>query len=124
MNRRILIPLGVVAFAAVLAVVVGNRLTTVGALAVALGVAVGVLIGAPVGAAVALIAVRGSIGALAGPQPAGTTSIVLPTEEAEKLIKMLRSRQQASPDAFPLVVDRERQFTAVGGAAIEQDDDQ
>jgi hypothetical protein len=48
-----------------------------------------------------------------------TTTIVMPSEQADLLIRMLNSRRQADPDAFPMVAERERRFSAVGGANLD-----
>ncbi len=115
MNRRWLVLVGVIAFAVTLAVVVGNRLATTGALVVAFGIAVGVV----VGVTAALLIIRPGARHPGQAEGCDTTTVVLPSEQADLLIRMLNSRRQADPDAFPMVAERERQFSSVGGASLD-----
>jgi hypothetical protein len=110
---------GALAFAAGLGAVVGSRLIAADGLAVALGVALGVLVGVPVGVGAALAVLQGR-GGDALPGGDDTTTVVMPAEQARQLIKMLNSRQQAEPEAFPLVSEGERSFSTVGGAAFDE----
>lgn len=124
LNQRVMLLLAVLAFAVALAIVIGNRLASDTAMAVALGVALGVIVGVPVGVGAAMYVMRGhskSLGAV--PTDEHHTTIVMPTEQADKLIQMVNSRRQASPDSFPLTA-REREFTAVAGATLESHDEQ
>jgi hypothetical protein len=122
MNNRWLALAGITAFGITLAIVVGSRMESTGAMALALGIAVGVVAGVAVGLLVAL------------PQrdafrPSGSVQddqnvIVLPPDQAQTLIKLLTSRRQASPEDFPMVADRERSISTVGGANIDFTDDE
>ncbi len=123
LSQRALILLAVLAFAVALGVVIGNRLASMEAMAVALGVAVGVVVGMVVAAATAWLLLRQWVDGQAGTPPTGMSSIVLPTEHAERLLQMLNSRRQASPDLFPLTAARERNFTVVGGASLGDQDE-
>lgn len=118
-DRPWLILGGVLAFAAGLGAVVGSRLIAADGLAVALGVALGVLVGVPVGVGAALVVLQRR-GGDAIPGQGDTTTIIMPAEQARQLIKMLNSRQQAEPEAFPLVSEGERRFSTVGGAAFDE----
>jgi hypothetical protein len=117
-DRPWLILGGVLAFAAGLGAVVGNRLIAADGLAVALGVALGVLVGVPVGVGAALVVLQRRGDAIPGQDD--TTTVIMPAEQARQLIKMLNSRQQAEPEAFPLVSEGERRFSTVGGAAFDE----
>jgi hypothetical protein len=121
MNNRWLALAGITAFGVTLAIVVGSRMESTGAMALALGIAVGVVAGVAVGLLVALPQ-RGAS------RPSGSVSddqnvIVLPPDQAQTLIKLLTSRRQASPEDFPMVADRERSISTVGGASIDFSDE-
>lgn len=118
MERRWLLLAGVLAFSIGLAVVVGLQLASVQALAVAFGVGIGTTVG--VGAS--LLMLRGRLSDPAESRP-GTTTIIMPEQQAQTLIKMLNTRQQADPDAFPMTADTERRFMAVGGASFDEGDE-
>ena len=118
MNRRGLLFAGVVAFSVALAVMVGWKLASLQALSVALGVG----IGTTVGVSAALLMLRGHIQDPEHDHP-GMTTIIMPEQQAQTLIKMLNTRQQADPDAFPMVADTERRFSAVGGATLKEIDE-
>ncbi len=122
-GQRTPILLAVLAFAATLAVVIGNRLASTSAMAIALGVAVGVVVGITLGAGAALFILRQRPGDLTTDPRREMTSIVLPTDQAERLLQMLNSRRQASPDLFPLTAAHEREFTVVGGASLDDQDE-
>jgi len=115
MDRRGLLFAGVIAFSVALAVVVGWQLAGVQALSVALGVGIGTTIGV----SAALLILRGRM----QDNHPGMTTIIMPEQQAQTLIKMLNTRQQADPDAFPMVADSERRFTAVGGATFDEADE-
>ncbi len=94
MDRRWLALVGMLVFAVTLAIVTGNRLATIGALTVVFGMATGIV----AGVVAALVVIR-----LARPRDDWSdgrerTTLVMPTEQAERLIKMLTSRRQADPD--------------------------
>lgn len=123
LSQRAPILLAMLTFAIALGVVIGSRLASTEAMAVALGVAVGVVVGMTVAAATAWLLLRRWMGGQVDVPPSGMTSIVLPTEHAERLLQMLNSRRQASPDLFPLTAARERDFTVVGGASLSDQDE-
>ena len=118
MDRRWLLIAGVIAFSVALAVVVGWQLASLQALSVALGVGIGTAVGVSAG----LLMLRGRIQNPDHDHP-GMTTIIMAEQQAQMLIKMLNTRQQADPDAFPMVADGERRFTAVGGAAFDETDE-
>lgn len=115
MDRRWLALVGVLAFAVTLAVITGNRLATTGALTVVFGMATGVA----AGVVAALTVIRLAQSRNDWPDGRERTTLVMPTEQAERLIKMLNSRRQADPDAFPMVSERERRISVVGGASLD-----
>jgi hypothetical protein len=123
MNNRWLALAGITAFGITLAVVVGSRMESTGALALALGVGVGVVAGVAIGLLVALPQGGASRSPGAG-APDDQQSIVLPPDQAATLIKLLTSRRQASPEDFPMVADRERSISSVGGANIDFSDEE
>jgi hypothetical protein len=118
MDRRWLLLAGVVAFSVALAIVVGWQLASLQALSVALGVGIGTTVGVSAG----LLMLRGRIQSPEHDHP-GMTTIIMPEQQAQTLIKMLNTRQQADPDAFPMVADTERRFSAVGGASFDETDE-
>ena len=119
MNKHWIALLGILAFAITLAVVAGSQLGSTNALAVALGVGVGVAVGIPVGLAITL-SVSGKLLPRATSQEQDTTTIIMPAQQAEMLMKVLNSRQQAAPEDFPMVA-AEREFTVVGGAGLDEE---
>jgi hypothetical protein len=125
MARRWLAVVTLLVFAATLAVVIGMRLMSSGLMAIVFGLATGVVAGTLSGLAMGWWLLRskgGGVrpGAMMDSDDAGQhTSIVLTSEQADRLLRMLSSREQASPADFPLVADRERRFTLVGGAHLE-----
>ncbi len=119
MKNRWLALLGTLVFSVTLALIVGSQLAQTAAAPLVFGVAVGVAAGLVAGGAAAVVLLRGAGSA----NRSGTTTVVLPDEQARLLIKMLNSRRQADPDEFPLVADRERRFTTVGGALLDDSAD-
>ena len=127
MDKRIIILAGVLAFAIALGIVLGIRLASQ-AMAVVLGVTVGVVAGVAVGVLAVIVILRTGYaqsgypmiwdGQESGERPG---AIMLTPEQADVLLKTLQS-QQASPDAFPLATGRRREFTAVGGAELTDDE--
>lgn len=123
MNNRWLVIGAVLVFSIGLAIIVGLQLTGVQAMLVGLGVGIGVMTGILSGIGTAALLLRGRI-FTDNDVPSGMTQIVMPHDQAQKLIKMLNTRQQADPDAFPLTAERDRQFTTVGGAAWDEETDE
>ena len=121
MNNRWVALAGITAFGVTLAIVVGSRMESTGAMALALGIAVGVVAGVAVGLLVALPQ-RGTSRS-SDSVPDDQNVIVLPPDQASTLIKLLTSRRQASPEDFPMVADRERSISTVGGANIDFSDE-
>ncbi|MBN1120263.1 MAG: hypothetical protein JXJ17_04240 [Anaerolineae bacterium] len=121
MNNRWVALAGITAFGVTLAIVVGSRMESTGAMALAMGIAVGVVAGVAVGLLVALPQ-RGTSRS-SGSVPDDQNVIVLPPDQAQTLIKLLTSRRQASPEDFPMVADRERSISTVGGANIDFSDE-
>lgn len=117
MKKRWFILVGLLAFSITLAIVVGLRLASQQALTLALAVAAG----AATGTGLSMILLRDGRQST-DDVPPKHVSIVLPRPEAEKLIKMLNTRQQADPDAFPITAEEERRFVAVGGASLDEGD--
>jgi hypothetical protein len=122
MSNRWIALAGITAFGVTLAIVVGSRMESTGAMALALGIAVGVVAGVAVGLLVALPQ-RGA-SRPSDSVPDDQNVIVLPPDQAATLIKLLTSRRQASPEDFPMVADRERSISTVGGANIEFSDEE
>ncbi|NDJ54522.1 MAG: hypothetical protein GYB68_15755 [Chloroflexi bacterium] len=139
MNNRIIVLIGVLVFALTLAVIVGLQIS--GQIAgVVFGMAVGLVIGAVIGSLTTLAAAR-----QAAPPPASgspprhqapqagfadydpvdpTATIHLTQDQAEALLLVLH-RQQTAPSAFPLTpTGRTRNFSAVGGAELPDDEDE
>lgn len=113
MNKNFLIPLGVVAFAVTLAIVMRDSLSGEAQL-VAVGIAIGLIVGVPAGMLSMALAGRAS----RSDQPASPSpSISLSPEQTEMLLKAIE-RQQASPAGFGLTSRQERTFSAVGGAEV------
>ena len=122
MNNRWLALAGITAFGITLAIVVGSRMESTGAMAIALGISVGVIAGVAVGLLVALP--RNGASRSSGSGLDDQNVIVLPPDQASTLIKLLTSRRQASPEDFPMVADRERTISSVGGANLDFPDDE
>ncbi len=122
MNNRWLALAGITAFGITLAIVVGSRMESTGTMALALGISVGVVAGVAVGLLVALP--QRGVSRPSGGAPDDQNVIVLPPDQASTLIKLLTSRRQASPEDFPMVADRERSISSVGGANIDFTDDE
>lgn len=128
MDKRVIIALvGALAFSITLGIVVGTRLVGQ-AVAIALGAAVGVTVGVVVGVTAALVILRmgrfrdGVYPVWDGLEPGETpTVIALTPEQADVLLRALQ-RQQASPEAFSMPVGRSREFSAVGGASLPDDE--
>ena len=115
-NRRVIVLVGVSLFAITLAIVIGSRLTGE-AMMIALGIAVGLVIGIPVG----VLAI--TMGQRAHPHSRGaeegSTSLGLTSDQLEQLLRALDRPQQASPDTFTLPPRQGREFSAVGGAELD-----
>jgi len=115
-NKRIIALVGISLFAITLAIVIGSRLTGE-AMMIALGIAVGLVVGIPVG----VLAI--TIGQRAQPHSRGaeeaSTSLGLTSEQFEQLLRALDRPQQASPDTFTLPPRQNREFSAVGGAELD-----
>lgn len=122
-SQRAVISLAVLVFAVTLGAVVGNRLVSTNAMAIALGVSVGAVAGIATGVIAALFVLRQRPSDPTADPTRGMTSIVLSADQAERLLQMLNSRRQASPDLFPLTAAHEREFTVVGGASLNDQDD-
>lgn len=114
MNARYLIPLGVVAFAITLALVLADSLSAEGRV-LALGLAVGLIIGVPVGMLSMALAARARSAGRS--QPDSQAGPALSPEQTDLLLKSLE-RGQASPQAFGLAARQRRTFSAVGGADL------
>jgi hypothetical protein len=112
MSKNLLIPLGVVAFAITLAVILRDSLSSEARL-VAVGIAVGLIIGVPVGMWSTSLARRAS---RSDPTPsAGALS--LSPEQTDRLLRAIE-HPQPSPQGFGLASRQERTFHAVGGADL------
>jgi hypothetical protein len=114
MTMRSLIPLGVVAFAITLATLLRDSLSAEGRL-VAVGVALGLIVGVPVGMLAVTLAARTRVAGASQPPPAA--GLALTPEQTDLLVKSLE-RGQASPPGFGLAAQRNRTFSAVGGADL------
>ncbi len=113
-NNRMLILTGVLAFSITLAILLANRLAGEMAQMLALSVAVGVIAG--MGSALLILRMGGAFGRQGG-------AITLTEDQANALFALLDTRQQISPDAFPLRVGRHREFAEVGGAHLADSDE-
>ncbi len=114
MNKNFLIPLGVVAFAITLAMVVRDSLSGEAQL-VAFGIAIGLIAGVPVGMASMALARRADRASQAPAPP--STGLSLSPDQTALLLRAIE-RQQASPSSFGLTAREGRTFTAVGGADV------
>lgn len=114
MNKNFLIPLGVVAFAVTLAVVMRDSLSGEAQL-VAFGIAIGLIVGVPVGMLSMALARRADRAGHA--QASSSTALSLSPDQTELLLRAIE-RQQASPASFGLTSREGRTFTAVGGADV------
>ncbi len=114
MNKNFLIPLGVVAFAITLAVVLRDSLSGEAQL-VAFGIAIGLSVGIPVGMASMALARRADRTSQTPTPP--STALSLSPDQTELLLRAIE-RQQASPGGFGLTSREGRTFTAVGGADV------
>lgn len=114
MNTRFLIPLGVIAFAVTLAIVLRDSVSGEARLLVT-GIALGLIIGVPVGMISMLLAGRARRSEIPPASPLG--GISLSPEQTELLFKAIE-RQQALPQDFGLTPRQSRTFSAVGGAAL------
>ncbi len=109
----VLVLVGILAFAIVLAVLLSNLLIGEAGLIV-LGMALGTLIGVPLGA----IAYRmGFRHGQSSAQDSGRPTLRLTPDESELLMRALE-RQQTSPGAFGLTTRQTRPITSVGGADL------
>ena len=123
MTKRWIALIGVLAFAITMAIVLGNRLSGSGAEVLALGVSIGVVAGIIAGALVAWLGILrgGTLTRTAQEKTRESTTVVLPAEQADKLLKILSSREQASPSDFPMIANGERRFSVVGGATLDDE---
>lgn len=119
-NRRMIALVGISAFAVALAIVIGTRLTGE-LLMLALGLALGIVIGIPVGVLTITVG-RWPQKRFLGTEE-GSSSLTLTAEQADQLLTALDRPQQASPDTFTLPPRQNREFSAVGGAEINDDYD-
>jgi hypothetical protein len=114
MSKNFLIPLGVVAFAVTLAIMMRDSISGEARL-VAAGIAVGLIIGVPVGMwSMALARRAGRADPLA---PPSSGALSLSPEQTDMLLRAVE-HQQASPHSFGLASRQERTFHAVGGADL------
>ena len=114
MNRNFVIPLGVIAFAVMLAFVLRDSLSGEAA-QLAAGIAIGLIVGVPVGMASMGLAVRAS--RYTQPPVSQSAGLTLTPEQTELLIKAIE-RQQANPAGFGLAARQTRSITSVGGADV------
>ncbi len=122
MNRRIIVLVGVAAFAVTLAIVLGSRLSGE-ALLVVLGIALGVVLGIPVGAMAVLVGRRTGQAEGDVPGMAESSSVITLTDEQAELLSRALGRPQASAEGFRLASRQGRQFSAVGGADLADSSD-
>lgn len=116
MNKNYLLPLGVLAFAVMLAAVLRDSLSGAAAL-IAVGIAIGLIVGVPVG--MLSMGLAGRAGRLAQTQAPEPRGLVLTPEQTELLLKAIE-RQQTSPAGFGLTSRETRSFTSVGGADVSE----
>lgn len=116
LNRQVIILIGVVAFAVMLAIVVGNQLVSVQALAIALGVAAGIIVGVPAGILIMLYGLRNNyvrVDDLVDYFEAQYASVA-PASTAPAPKKRTRTAAAPPPEEETLAPRRERDFSAVG----------
>jgi hypothetical protein len=122
MNTRSLIPLGVVAFAITLAIILRDSLSAEGRL-LALGIALGLLVGVPVG----MLSIRVATWAYSAghPPPRPQADLALSPEQTDPVVRS-PERGQVSLQASGPAARQSRTFTAVGGADLpaSREDDQ
>ncbi len=121
-SRWLYLLVGVLAFSITCAIVVGKRLASVEAMAIALGVSAGVLIGVAVGVVIGLSAGgrdRGPFTSQELEDGEVVVTLLLDQSQADVLIQLLREHQ-ALPGDFQIAAPsrRHREFTAVGGAQL------
>src|SRR5436190_1137640 len=128
MNKRLLIPIVLLAFSLGLGATIGLQLSGAAAL-VALGAAVGVIVGIPVGLLTALLAVRW--GLFPQKQTYATWEdmeqgvLMLTPEQADALVNLLQRPQISASGGgggggggFARSAPSDRDFTVVGGANL------
>lgn len=121
MDKRFLGSLAIVlAVCITLAIVIGQKLASSGAAYMVLGIATGTAVGIITGG---LAGWRVARNKSLPDSNQDLTAVYLSTDQADKLLKIISSREQASPTDFPLTAERERRFTLVGGAHLDNDPD-
>jgi hypothetical protein len=120
-RHTIILSGGVLAFAIVLAIAIGTRLETPVAQAIGLGVAAGVIAGMIGGIVTTLLILRRGNGGW--PSSEARDGILL-TEEQTDALFMLLEGQPVSSAPSPLRTRRNREFSAVGGAHLPDQQDE
>lgn len=123
LTSRTLFAAALLIFASVLAIMLGLKLAGTAA-AIAFGAAIGVLIGVPVGVITSFVLVRRGF----VPHESSTShlqadsgAMMLTSEQAEALLNLLSQRSliQPAPGQFARPIPRDREFTVVGGADLD-----
>lgn len=109
---RLLVLIGVIAFAVALAAWLSSLLVGDASL-VALGMALGIILGVPIGLGSYWLGFRRGQSAAAEQRPL----VTLTPEQSDILLRALE-RQQTSPAAFGLATRQPRQITPVGGVDL------
>lgn len=122
LNTRWIVLIGVTAFAVVLAVILGTRLSgqvAWFAFALAVGVVSGVASG--IAASTLITGNRPSPTSRRDPEQPSATILLTP-DQADVLVKLL-GRSQSQPGSFPLRTSGGRRFSTVGGADFTDEPD-
>lgn len=120
MNRAAWVMIGLLlAFAAGLGVIVGTQLAAPAAQMIGLGVAVGVVAGVLAGTFSALLILRSR-----NSQAGGEAGLTLTRQQAEALYALLDNRGKQPLSSYPTPPRSPREYQAVGGATLQDNQDE